>query len=400
MFKSVLTAAILSTLASTTYAAPAENKGQYLAQAKNLIGALSYSDKQAYIAEFNELTTSAEKAAFFKRVIVAETSVKNAINFALKGNNSAVVEAHMINSGLLAQGPNGVYIIDEDSAAFKELSTIRDSKWNKHVGNPQAPIGRGPVGINPPVEEFPIITPDPVLGDPSNDFGGGGDLVGNPNLGDPSNDFGGGGDLVGNPNLGDPSNDFGGGGDLVGNPNLGDPSNDFGGGGDLVGNPDLGDPSNDFGGGGDLVGNPDLGDPSNDFGGGGDLVGNPNTPAPIEDFPIVTPAPSGQIVAILQEEGADIKALRDELIVMRDDLNKQSKINNQGSSISIALSTIPQAVNGGNMLGVGIAQFESETSIAIGASTNFGTKNQHTLNFNLGKAKDTSSASIGYGFAF
>ena len=145
---------------------------------------------------------------------------------------------------------------------------------------------------------------------------------------------------------------------------------------------------------------PVLGDPSNDFGGGGDLIGNPVTPAPIEDFPIVTPGLSDKIVARLQEEGAEFKELRDQMLVLRDDLKKQSEINNQGSSISIAISTIPQAMNGGNMIGVGVAQFEGETSIAIGASTNFGLKNQHTVNFNLGKAKDTSSASVGYGFAF
>ena len=271
MFKTVITGIILSTAMSTAIAAPADNKGHYLDTAKNLIGSLSYSDKQDYIAEFTELTSDVEKAAFFKKVIVAETSTKNAINFALKGEHSAVIEAHMLESGLLVEGRNGP-VIDEDSDAYKALNNIRNDKREKHDGNPKAPVDRDPVG--------------PVLGDPSNDFGGGGDLIGNP-------------------------------------------------------------------------------------------------AAPF----------TGQIVEKLQDEGAELKELR-------DDFKKQSKINNQGNSISIAISTIPQAINGGNMIGVGIAQFEGQGSISIGGSTNFGSQNQYTLNFNLGKARDTGSASIGYGFAF
>jgi len=129
------------------------DKGHYLGVAKSLIGSLSAQDKADYIAEFKLLETNEQKAAWFKKVIVAETSVENAIQFVLKGANSEVVSAYMLESGLITKTKNG-YKVDTTSDAYANLKTIRSEKWGKHVGDYEPIVGITP--INPDLGVKPI----------------------------------------------------------------------------------------------------------------------------------------------------------------------------------------------------------------------------------------------------
>jgi hypothetical protein len=133
MKKSLIALTVISALSAQAHAAPIDKDGKYIDTAKDLIGALSYTDKQEYIAQFKTMETKQEQAAFFKMLIVAETSVENAINFALNGENGAVVEAFMIESGLLKENENGRLVIQEESEAYKALSAKRSELFGKHV---------------------------------------------------------------------------------------------------------------------------------------------------------------------------------------------------------------------------------------------------------------------------
>lgn len=133
MKKSLIALTVISALSAQAHAAPIDKDGKYIDTAKDLIGALSYTDKQEYIAQFKTMETKQEQAAFFKMLIVAETSVENAINFALNGENGAVVEAFMIESGLLKENENGRLVIQEESDAYIALSAKRSELFGKHV---------------------------------------------------------------------------------------------------------------------------------------------------------------------------------------------------------------------------------------------------------------------------
>lgn len=155
---SIVAAALVTT---SVFASPVDKDGTYLDKANKLIGALSYQDKQAYIAEFKELETKEEKAAWFKKVIVAETSVENAINYALKGAHGNEVEAYMIESGLLVENARGKLVIDNESDAYKKLDSIRNEKWDKHVGNTQPGHGIPDTGVKPIDPGFGVDPIDP-----------------------------------------------------------------------------------------------------------------------------------------------------------------------------------------------------------------------------------------------
>ncbi|MGR5320478.1 YadA C-terminal domain-containing protein [Vibrio sp. DNB22_19_1] len=145
MKKTILSVAVVTTLGLTmgsVQAAPMDKSGEYLETAKDLIGALSYSDKQEYIEHYKTLETVQEKAAFFKMVIVAETSTKDAINFVLDraedgtghtGLTREELESKMVGSGLLVDNGRGGLKIDDKSKAYKDLSARRDDAWKKHV---------------------------------------------------------------------------------------------------------------------------------------------------------------------------------------------------------------------------------------------------------------------------
>ena len=133
MKKSLIALTVISALSAQAHAAPIDKDGKYIDTAKDLIGALSYTDKQEYIAQFKTMETKQEQAAFFKMLIVAETSVENAINFALNGENGAVVEAFMIESGLLKENENGRLVIQEESDAYIALSAKRSELFGRHV---------------------------------------------------------------------------------------------------------------------------------------------------------------------------------------------------------------------------------------------------------------------------
>ena len=134
MKKSLIALAVATSISAfSAAAAPVDKDGHYLNTAKDLIGSLSYTDKQEYIEQFKTFDTKQEQAAFFKMLIVAETSVENAINFALNGENGAVVEAFMIESGLLKENENGRLVIQEESDAYIALSAKRSELFGKHV---------------------------------------------------------------------------------------------------------------------------------------------------------------------------------------------------------------------------------------------------------------------------
>ncbi|ACA84875.1 YadA C-terminal domain-containing protein [Shewanella woodyi] len=176
MKKSLIALVVATSISALSVAAaPVDKDGRYLNTAKDLIGSLSYQDKQEYIAQFNTLETQQEKAAFFKMVIVAETSVENAVNFVLDrveagegtladmGLTGTDVEAYMVESGLLTEGRNGNLVIDDTSDAYKAMKARRSEAWTKHVQYSDD----DPFYISPIVDdnERDIPTPAPISTD-------------------------------------------------------------------------------------------------------------------------------------------------------------------------------------------------------------------------------------------
>ncbi len=136
-------------------------RGDSLDKAKELIGSLSYQDKEAYKAKFKELTTYKAKAQWFKKVIVAATSTENAINYLLNNNDLFAEWAN--NNGLLNEKGR----IDKSSEAFKALEDKREKAWQKHVGNTQ-PIDHKPQARIVPIKGTPYEYPTNPVEVPKN----------------------------------------------------------------------------------------------------------------------------------------------------------------------------------------------------------------------------------------
>lgn len=123
---------ILATvIAATSFSAAADHvKGSYAEIAQDLMGSVSYQDRQEYKAEFANLETAQQKADFFKRVIVAETSTENFIQFAAKNEDAL---AKMVDAGLVKVNANGRVTIIEGEA-YTKVDEARTAAWAKHVG--------------------------------------------------------------------------------------------------------------------------------------------------------------------------------------------------------------------------------------------------------------------------
>ncbi|MFS1467897.1 YadA C-terminal domain-containing protein [Vibrio lentus] len=194
----LITAASFGSVAAVTPVTPVSETLQ------ELTGNISQRDMAEYKEVANSLDTNAEKIEFAKKVIVAETSTSDVIDFMLsKGRVSHEDLEAKFGDDLFKENRNGELVLDKDSDAYVAVNARRDEAWTKHVELPVGDkdikdawldedgnlidkdlnAGNDPINVGEPTDDFidpidVIVEPiDPILIDPVQPIAGNPDAI-------------------------------------------------------------------------------------------------------------------------------------------------------------------------------------------------------------------------------